>query len=257
MKKTIIATILFISASISFSQDRTLIYKEDRTITVYGDGIVDTLSNVAYLSYSVKGFGSKFKDAVAAATKKNEEIVGKLVSFGLSKKNIQSSSFYSGQNYSYKPLFSKSKDYQASLSVVVNIDSLKILDNLIIMISEQDIENMSNVTFSLTDLSRVQAIARDKAIDNAKQQASEISQKCNVKLGKLLSYSELDGSNQTSMDYDLSQIRKRSEVVGYFDNPTPVYCFDNAEVQDRTTASFSANRLKISKRIKAIYEISE
>lgn len=257
MKNAIFTVMLLVCPMLTYSQDRTLIYNEDRTITVFGEGIVDTLANVAFLSYSIKGFGSKFKDAVNSATKKNDEIIKKIASLGIPKKNIQSSSFYSGQNLSYKSLFSKSKDYQASFSVLIKIDSLRLLDNLIIMISEQDIENVSNVTFSLNDLLKVQTMARDKAIDNAKQQAIEISHKCGVKLGKIISYVELDGSNQSSIDYDLSQLRRRTEAGGYLDNPAPVYIFDNAEIQNRTTDSFSANHLKIAKRIKAVYEITE
>ena len=247
---------LLIFTSLTFSQQQTLIYKDARIITVYGEGIVDTIADVAYLTYSVKGFGSKFKDAVAEATQKNEKVVEKLVNIGLPNRNIQSSSFYSGQNYLYKPLFSKSKDYQASFSVVIKIDSLNMIDNIIIMLSEQDIENLSNVTFSLSELLNVQKIARNRAIDDARKQATEISEKCNVTLGKLISYSEIDGSNESSIEYELSQLRKKSEVIGYLDNPTPVYIVD-ADDSGNAYSTFSPNRMKISKRIKTVYEIEE
>ena len=157
MNVRLVFSFLLIGASLCFS--------EVRTITVEGYGEIDTVANVAMVQYSVKGFGPKLRDAVAAATKKNDEITKQILAVGVPKSGIQSSSFYSGQNYFDKSFFSKAKDYQASFSVIIKVDSLNLLSNLIFTISEQDIENLSNVKFVRSDLSIIQAAARDKAIE--------------------------------------------------------------------------------------------
>jgi uncharacterized protein len=186
MKNIIVIFLLFISQTLFSQQTESKINQ----ISVQGAVELKEMADQATLSFSVKGVGSTLRQAVEMANKNTKTITDKLIALGVKGKEISTSSFYSGENRGDKAFLSSSRDYQASITTIIRIDSLKLLEPIILTISECEVQNLSQITFSLKDEVGFRRRARIEATLKAKEKAEDMAKALNVTLGKVISIDE-------------------------------------------------------------------
>jgi len=69
------------------------------------------------------------------------------------------------------------------MSVNITIDSLKLLESTVIIISEHKVNNLSNINFELKNDEEVKLQARDVAVKNAVEKAKIFAANLNIELG--------------------------------------------------------------------------
>ena len=180
MKKIIALGVTLLAASMLFAQP-----PQKRLIHIEGKAKIDTVADRAYISYTVTGYGSTLRDAVKNAQLNNAAIAAKIIEKGVKKQWLETSNFYSGENGGDKPFLSSKKDYQASLTTIVTIDSLAILDEVVYTLSAQTVENMSGLTFTLKNQYALNLACRSKAIANAVSGAQLLAAAAGIKVGKI------------------------------------------------------------------------
>lgn len=160
-------------------------------ISVYGNAEVKTVPDQAELSFSIKGIGSSLRSAVTNAQDQIAKTTKQLFALGLKKSSISTSHFLSGKNYGGKAFLSSKRDYQAVITTFVTIDSLDLLEPVIFALSENGVENISDIGFSLKNDTALEASAREQAITNAKQKAGEMAKQLAMGLGNVIHIEEI------------------------------------------------------------------
>lgn len=187
MKKAVIVLLFFISQTLFSQQTESKVNQ----ISVQGTVELKEMADQATLSFSVKGVGASLRQAVEKADRNTKVITDKLIVLGVKEKNISTSSFYSGENYGDKAFLSSSRDYQANITTIIKIDSLKLLQPVLFAISESDVQNLSQITFSLKDEVGFRRRARIEAALKAKEKAEDMTKALNIALGKVISIDEV------------------------------------------------------------------
>jgi uncharacterized protein len=173
-------TILIILFTQSFAQDLT----EKNQLVVTGSAEIIVEADNASIDFSVIGYGESLREAVGKAKDKVSRISTKLISLGVKEKDLVTSYFSSGENYDGKAFLSSSKDFVAKIQVGVVIKDLTKVEEIILAISESDVETLSNINFQLEDYTPYKKQAREKAINAARNKALELADGFGIKLGK-------------------------------------------------------------------------
>lgn len=237
----------FVAITFSNAQDHQ---PAPNQISVSGSVELREIANQASFTFTVKGVGSSLRLAVENANMKVKIVTDKLLHLGVSTHNIATSQFYSGENYGNKAFLSSSRDYQATLVTLVMVDSLPLLEPILYATSESEIENVSNISFSMKDELDVRRRARVAAAMKAKEKAGDMARALNVTLGQVISIDETDPTRVFSL-------RGGSQNYPNPFNPTTSAQFMQREsnADESTGSSFFAQTITITSQVRVIFEI--
>ena len=156
------------------------------TFDVSGEGKVVVAPDEASVVMGVRKEGR----SIAAVQKSvNETMTGlskELKSLGIDAKDIQTSS------YSFYPDWEDKGLYSAYAQVTVRIRDLDNASAVMGLVGTLGLEQVGGINFGLSDDLQKQSVkeAREKAIDEAKQKASELAGLAGMNLGKIVNISE-------------------------------------------------------------------
>ncbi len=159
---------------------------DQKRLTVTGSVEMRVTADHASFSFSVKGTGANLSQAVARARQKIDLIAAVLHDTGLPENNLRLSHFYSGENFQNRAFFSSSQDYHAKISAVVEIDSLELLEQAIMAVSEQMPEKLSAVKFSLRNFEQYKIDVLTQAAAKAREKAEILAKELKATLGEVL-----------------------------------------------------------------------
>jgi uncharacterized protein YggE len=181
-------------------------YSPAQTITVVGQGSVRIKPDVARVSIGVETSAATVSEAVAENESNMESILGALKDLGIEDKDIQTMN-YSIQLDRYpepipQPESSGSQPqpvYRVSNMVNVTIRDLEKVGDVLDAVIEAGANNIWGVNFSLDDPKAAQVDARADAIADALARAEALAELSGVKLGPVMSVSEVLGSGPYPM----------------------------------------------------------
>ncbi len=223
--------ILFLLSITIFGQQ----YIGDNKLVVEGNSKLIIESDRASFEFSVLGFGSTLREALDNARLRISNATKVLTEYRIPKENITTSSFESGENFDGKAFLSSSRDFKTLMRVFVIVDSLSNLENIIVDLSEQGIESIYNITYSLHDFEKHKSKAKEKAIEDAQFNSKLIADKFGVIIKKVI-YIEETGFNQT------------------YPNPFNPTSRMLKEMRSAVKSIYS-KPVKITQRFKVVYEI--
>lgn len=213
--------------------------KQEHKLEVSGKAEILAPADQAVFSASVTGFGSTLRGAVEQAKNKAAQISKKLQNLGLKESCLQTSYFYSGENFGGKAFFSSTKDFKASITVNITIDTLPLLEEAILNLSESEVSNISNITFKLKNFESIKEKARIQAIENAKAKALQMAGLLNIKLSSVIDCGEGDAYQPF-----------------YAAGPNPFNTSTDLRALDSERGSgFYAQSVSINANIRLVYEI--
>ncbi|MEJ2052757.1 MAG: SIMPL domain-containing protein [Calditrichaceae bacterium] len=237
MKSKIFILLLILSTSIKAQLWRADERFEKNTIVVDGYAVIEEPADFASFNFKVKGYGKSLSEAVKNAKEKINNISEKLFKVGLKEKNLFTSHFNSGENFDNKAFLSSSKDFVASIDVVVQLDSLVLLEPAIICVSENNPDMLSNISYEIKDIEKLREKVLDLATLKAREKAKVISSRLELKINYAI-YVEETSSTKTRGD-------RFSNIV--------------VVANDRSTQSgprsFFAETIKIESSVKVIFRV--
>lgn len=160
-------------------------------ISTSGNAIVKATPDMATLVIHV----SETQKSAAEAKKKVDERVAKYFDFlknsGIEKKDIDAANLRTQPEYQYEEKSGKSSitGYRASRSVEVKVHKLEQLNVLLDGALKAGLNEINSVQFGVSNPQRYRDEARQKAIENAIQQATTLAKGFNSKLGPVYSIS--------------------------------------------------------------------
>jgi uncharacterized protein YggE len=188
----------------------------ENQLTVYGSAILYTPADRANISFEVKGFGPSIQTAVDVARKKVSDIAGKLIEAGLKEKNLNTSTFNSGDNYEGKAFLSSQKDFRTSMTVYVTVDSLPLLENVVGILASSPVDKLSNITFAPKSDSTMKLEVRRLAIADAQRKARMMVEQLGITLGKVVEVEELNPGDRIRLDAATSVSSGSSPIVSFY-----------------------------------------
>lgn len=167
-----------------------------KTITVIGDGKVKIKPDIARANIGVEVLRPTVEEASEANKKLIEAVISTLTDAGIAKKDIQTSGFsvYAERFGNDGPLPDDKVNYRVSNNVSVTIRDLEKVGEVLDAAMKSGANTIYGIEFSLEDNSSAKSEARKDAVADAKAKAAELAELNGVKVGKVLSVSEVIGS---------------------------------------------------------------
>lgn len=164
------------------------------TITVSGEGKASVVPDIAEIDF---GMDTGTQPSAAAAMKKLSDSINKVYDAiqksGIDKKDI------STRNYSLNPVYDWTtgtqviRGYQAMEALHVKVRDLDKLSDVTTAATSAGANQAGGVNFTVDNPEKVQAEAREKAIDQAKEKAQVLARQLGVRLGEVKAFSEGGG----------------------------------------------------------------
>ena len=165
-----------------------------RTITVVGEGTVKIKPDIAQANIGVEVIRPTVKAASSGAKDSMDAVLQALKEQGVDEKDIQTSGFSVWTERPYGPEGPADEIlYHVSNQVAVTIRELETVGTVLDAAIEAGANNIYGVTFSLADPSQVESAARERAVADAQAKAQELAALNDVKLGDVVSVSEVIG----------------------------------------------------------------
>lgn len=170
------------------------------TISVSGHGESFAVPNIATVSFTVENTAKTVADAQKQVTTKMNDVIATLKNSGIAEKDIQTTSYDVNPKYEYQSSVCSANScppsrqilvgYSVSDSISVKIRAIDTAGNIIGILGQKNVTNISGLTLSVEDDSAVKTEARNKAIAQAKQQADALAKGLGVRLVRITSFNE-------------------------------------------------------------------
>lgn len=176
----------------------------ENTITLTGEGEVVVVPDVATFNYTVREASETVATAQQMATEKANKVLSLLKENGIEDKDIKTLSYNIFPKYEWQSevclegQFCRGGNnvivgHEVSQTVQVKVKDTAKAGELLGMIGDQEVQNVSGLTFSVGDEESLKKEARQLAIEDAKSKASALAAQLGIRLQDIVSFSEESG----------------------------------------------------------------
>jgi uncharacterized protein YggE len=166
---------------------------ERNVIDVSGEGKVVAIPDIAAIDLGT----TIERPSVAAAQKENtrvmNELLARLASGGVDKKDIQTTSYSVYPSYDWNNGKQTLRGYTVSQNVHVKVRDLDKVGDFIGQAGALGANQIGGIQFTVDDPEKLKEEARTKAIENAKAKAQALAAVAGVKLVRVVSFNESQG----------------------------------------------------------------
>jgi hypothetical protein len=162
------------------------------TVSFSGEGKVSVEPDIAVISASVVTQATDSKSAQDDNSRKSKAVSDFLKKTGIADKDVKTSNYNITPQYKYPPSGGQPTitGYQVTQSYEIKVRDLAkvsaVLDGLVGAGANQ----VNNLGLQIENPDKVEAEARQQAIDNAKKKARVLEQQVGINLGRIVSFSE-------------------------------------------------------------------
>jgi len=175
------------------------------TITVNGKGELEKSPDTAKVTFSVQSEKKVLKDAQNEVSTKVDAIKKALLAKGVEDRYIKTDSYTSYPQYDYPQTYCSNgvcprpsapilRGYQVTHSITVSIKNLDNVESVLGILASNTVTDMQGPNFGFEDDNAVAREARDMAIEDAKKEAQKLADALGVKLVRIVSFNENNGS---------------------------------------------------------------
>ncbi len=216
MNKTILSSVLFAMMALPTTAMAENIPSPH--LSVVGQGEITVEPNMATFTVAVSSQRRTAAEAKETADHAVGNLLSSLMAEGISKSDIQSA------NLSVYPQYTYPKDgkrilsgYQGSRNVTVTVHHLDKLNRYLNTALNDGMNQVKTVQFSVKDKDKYRALAREKAVENAKEKATNLAKGFDVKLKGIwdVHYGNNDNYPSPRMAYDVNSASARSVNESY------------------------------------------
>lgn len=162
-----------------------------REVAVQGEGRVFIKPDIAQVTLAVSIFKKPSPaDAIKEGADKINAVTGKLKTLGVEEKDIQTTTFNLNPEYSYDKGVSSIVGYSLNQQLRVKVRKIDTLGQVLQSAVDVGANQIGDVQFVIDDIESARQLARDKAIDQAKQKAKAVANASGIRLGKVVGFFE-------------------------------------------------------------------
>ena len=172
------------------------------SITVEGTGDAAAIPDTAEITFTVSEDADSVVNAQKSATEKIDAALSGLEDFGIEEKDIKTLSYTVSPKYSYpQPCYGgscpqrepKIIGYAVSQTVMVKARDTGKTGEILQMLGDAEVENISGPNFVVDDEDAARAEARAEAIAEARAKAEALADELRVDLGRVTGFWENSG----------------------------------------------------------------
>ncbi len=164
------------------------------TVSFSGEGKVSAKPDIAIISAGVLTQNEDSKMAQDANSKKTQAITDYLKKQGIDEKDIKTSDYNVYPQYNYQNGRNDISGYQVSENFQIKVRDLTKISSLLSGLVSAGANQVNNLGLQIENPDKLQAEAREKAIEDAKQKAGELKGQVGIKLGRIVGFSENSNS---------------------------------------------------------------
>ena len=175
-----------------------------RTITVVGGGTAAGAPDQATAQLGIETQSTTPEQATRANNDQMAKLIAALKAAGIDEKDIQTTYYSVYTEQRYKPETGEATGeiiYHASASLSVTIRDISQVGLVLDKAVAAGANNISGVSFSVADVTKLEAAAREKAVADARARATDLARLFGVEVGDVVAISEVINSGAVPM-YD-------------------------------------------------------
>lgn len=176
-----------------------------RTITVVGSGSASAMPDVATAQIGVDTQAASPEEATKNNDAQLRAVIDAIKAAGIDEKDIQTAYYNLYADQRYDPATNQPTGvftYRVSASLSVKVRDLAKVGAVLGDAVKAGANNISGVSFSIEDTTRLAEKAREKAVADAKARAQALAQLSGVQVGEVASISEVITGNPGPIFYD-------------------------------------------------------
>jgi len=160
-------------------------------LSVVGEGKVDVVPDTANVQAGITAEDKTVQEVEGKINEINNKIVSALERLGIDKKDIKTSNYSINPSYDFTPNGRNNiSGYTGNASLVITVRKQELVSQVITAATEAGANQVYNSGFTVDDPSKYREEARNKAIQNAKEQAQKLSKELGIKLGRVVNIVE-------------------------------------------------------------------
>ncbi|RJQ25477.1 DUF541 domain-containing protein [Candidatus Parcubacteria bacterium] len=160
-------------------------------LAVVGEGKVEAVPDLATVNAGIVVINAASVEvAQKAINETNSKIIDSLKNLGIKKEDIQTSNYSINPNYAYENGKNRLDGYNGNASVTVTVRKIDQVTNVIDELTKAGANQIYGSSFSIEKPEKYRELARNKAIENAKEQAQNLADNLGIKLGKVVNIVE-------------------------------------------------------------------
>jgi uncharacterized protein YggE len=168
----------------------------EATISVTGEGIVQTVPDQATLSLGVTSNGPTAAEAMSANTAAMTAVIARLKTAGIDQADMQTSNLFLTANWGgYASTTPKIIDYAASNMLNVRLRDIAALGEVLDAAVTDGANAVNGITFGLADPRPAMDEARTRAVADARARAEVLAAAAGVDLGAIVSITDAGAFN--------------------------------------------------------------
>lgn len=183
------------------------------SITVSGEGEITATPDIATVTFTVRESAKTVPEAQKAAETKVKDAVKALSGLGVSDKDTKTLSYMVNPKYETQTIYcitvpcpqgkTTVTGYEVSETIQVKVRNIEKAGDVLGSLGTVNITEISGPEFTVDDIEKAQAEAKEKAIADAKEKAEKTADALGVSLGAVIQYSEDGGWNPYPVAYSM------------------------------------------------------
>ena len=160
------------------------------TITISGEGKVTAIPDIAEVSVGIETQQASVGAAQSENTTKMNELITQLKGLNISAEDIKTTNYNIYPRYDYLEGRQVLRGYVVSQNVTVKIRDLQRVAEVLELAGSSGVNQLGGLQFTIDEPEDIRQQAREEALRQATEKAEALAKIANVKLGKLVSFSE-------------------------------------------------------------------
>lgn len=160
-------------------------------LAVVGEGKVDVVPDQAQVSAGVTVSNAKsVEEAQKTIDEINNKIIEAMKGLGINKTDIKTSNYSINPSYNYAGGGNSINGYNGNATITIKVKDIVLVSKVIEEATKAGANQVYSNGFSVDNPEKYREIARNKAIENAKEQANKLANSLGIKLGKIVNIVE-------------------------------------------------------------------
>ncbi len=171
----------------------SVVTQKTDTFSVSGEGKITVVPDIATVTVGVQTQGNTAKQVQNDLNQKINGVSSSMKQLGVDEKDIQTSNYNIYPTYDYTNSKQRITGYQASTNLIIKVRDLDKANTVVDAATENGANTISGISFDVSDKSKAENEARQKAFQEAHTKAEMAAQIAGFRLGRVINYSENSG----------------------------------------------------------------
>lgn len=173
------------------------------TITINGEGMVTAIPDIAEISFGITKEDADVAKAQQQVNENMNSFIDELKKMSVEAEDITTTGYRINPVYDYNNGKQVLRGYRVEQNIEVKIRNLDKIGDTLNLAVAQGLNQVSGLEFTIDDPESLKQEAREIALENAKEKAESLADIADVKLGKIVTFSESESTPSTYASYDL------------------------------------------------------